>query len=239
MSARQFRGHVCVYCSVRPAVTGDHVFARGFFLPTARDHLPQAPACDHCNNLKSRLELYVASVLPFGGRHAHSKEHLQNLVSPRLEGNRRLHRTLAEGRAVAEVFDGVQPRRTMTIPIDSSRVCELFGMIARALVLQEWGAYFGAEDGATATFLTKRGEVYFEKLLNSASADRTTHKEVGDGTFRYWGAHVEGSPSKSIWKFQLFGGAQLAGDLAHPMEIASSVGVITGRRKVVEPPPRY
>lgn len=238
MSARQFRGKTCVYCSSRPAVTGDHVFARGFFLPTARANLPQVPTCDHCNNVKSHIEQYLASVLPFGGRHQHRAEHLEMFVPRRLEKNQRLHRSLAEGRTTAITFERGEHRQAMVVPIDGERVCELFGMIARALVWYEWSACLGPDDGSTTTFLTSRGEVYFEKLLNSAVPSRLVHKGVGADTFRYWGAHVDGVPSMSIWKFQIFGGAQLAGDSKNPMEKASAIGVITGPRRLVEDPPR-
>ena len=45
---------------------GDHVIARGFFLPSERGELPQVPACKQCNNEKSRIEHHLTTVLPFG-----------------------------------------------------------------------------------------------------------------------------------------------------------------------------
>jgi len=55
MRSKKFAGELCVYCNSRPAVVPDHVFARKFFLLNKRGNLPQVPACDQCNNEKSRL----------------------------------------------------------------------------------------------------------------------------------------------------------------------------------------
>jgi 5-methylcytosine-specific restriction endonuclease McrA len=74
--SKKFKGKTCAYCGEREAITGDHVFAREFFLPSDRADLPQAPICGECNNEKSKLEHYLTTVLPFGGRHPASAENL-------------------------------------------------------------------------------------------------------------------------------------------------------------------
>ena len=66
VSSRQHKGKLCVYCSARPATTGDHIFAREFFPIKKRGNLPQAPTCDRCNTAKSKLEGCLTTVLPFG-----------------------------------------------------------------------------------------------------------------------------------------------------------------------------
>jgi hypothetical protein len=43
--SKKFKGKTCAYCGEREAITGDHVFAREFFLPSDRADLPQAPIC--------------------------------------------------------------------------------------------------------------------------------------------------------------------------------------------------
>ncbi len=69
MGSKRYRGKRCVYCGRDGAAdTGDHVIARGFFLPSERDQLPQVPACNQCNNEKSRIEHHLLTVLPFGTR---------------------------------------------------------------------------------------------------------------------------------------------------------------------------
>ena len=74
--SKKFKSQRCAYCAEREAVTGDHIFAREFFLPSARANLPQAPICEQCNNEKSKLEHYLTTVLPFGGRHSASPKTL-------------------------------------------------------------------------------------------------------------------------------------------------------------------
>jgi len=97
MSKRFKSGELCVYCSKLPAVTGDHIFARKFFVESARANLPQAPVCATCNNEKSELEHYLTAVLPFGGRHPDALENLVSMVPKRLQRNAKLHRVLSAG----------------------------------------------------------------------------------------------------------------------------------------------
>jgi|SRR6516165_636442 hypothetical protein len=92
MRRKQFAGQLCVYCNSNPAVVPDHVFAREFFLVNQRDNLPQVPACDKCNNEKSRLEHHLTALLPFGGSHADALTNLETMVPKRLAKNARLHR---------------------------------------------------------------------------------------------------------------------------------------------------
>lgn len=95
--SKKFKEELCAYCGERSAVTGDHIFAREFFLTEDRADLPQAPICTQCNNEKSKLEHYLTTVLPFGGRHASSAENLGSIVPKRLARNAKLHRELAIG----------------------------------------------------------------------------------------------------------------------------------------------
>jgi hypothetical protein len=55
------------------------------------------PACRPCNTAKADLEHYLATVLPFGGRHADAAANLQDLVPQRLAKNLALKRKLATG----------------------------------------------------------------------------------------------------------------------------------------------
>jgi hypothetical protein len=45
------------------------MFAREFFLTDRRAKFPKLPACETCNNVKSKLEHYLTAVPPFGGQY--------------------------------------------------------------------------------------------------------------------------------------------------------------------------
>lgn len=62
---------------------------------THRGAIPHVAACAPCNNAKSALEHYLATVPPFGGNHPLSKPMLGNTVPRRLDKNKKLHRALA------------------------------------------------------------------------------------------------------------------------------------------------
>ena len=112
--SKKFKGKRCAYCAEREAVTGDHIFAREFFLPSARANLPQAPICRECNNEKSKLEHYLTTVLPFGGQHPTSLENLESMVPKRLRKNAKLHRELAAGQQrVFTILTGISGSYTV------------------------------------------------------------------------------------------------------------------------------
>lgn len=87
MGSKRYRGKRCVYCGRDDASdTGDHVIARGFFLPSERGGLPQVPACNRCNNEKSRLEHHLTTVLPFGARQVARSANLCRDASDTMNG---------------------------------------------------------------------------------------------------------------------------------------------------------
>jgi hypothetical protein len=147
-------GTICGYCGVREATTWDHVFARKFFVERRRGNLPQVPACDACNNAKAALEHYLATAMPYGGRHADSSEALA-LVERRLAENRRLQRELAAGME----RDG---ENNLVVPFDSVKLCRLFEFISRGLITYHWGTPLPHTCQAKAVMLTGEGQLLFD-----------------------------------------------------------------------------
>jgi hypothetical protein len=126
--SKRFKGKTCVYCAAAPSTrTGDHVFAREFFIDVRRRNLPKVPACEACNNEKSKLEHYLTAVLPFGGRHADSTENLSTLVTPRLAG---------QGQIWSREGGLIVPVRTL--PVDGEKIGRLFEFITKALLWHHW-----------------------------------------------------------------------------------------------------
>ena len=134
---RKFAGCSCVYCGDHLATTDDHIFARAFFHDSDRDNveLPEVPACEQCNTHKSQLELYAVSVLGFGGRHGSAVKNAYEVAVKRIEKNKKLHRQLQAGfREVWIQENGGVIQRTAALPVDTSRLGELFAYVGRALL---------------------------------------------------------------------------------------------------------
>ena len=94
MSSKRFKEKLCAYCSEKPSVTGDHIFAREFFLGSARGNLPKAPISRECNNEKSKLEHYLTAVLPLPVGMPTPWRILHRWFHVRLQNNAKLHRQL-------------------------------------------------------------------------------------------------------------------------------------------------
>jgi len=232
MSAKRFRGKLCVYCCDRPATTADHIFAREFFVLGTRGNLPQVPACQECNNDKSKLEHYLTAVLPFGGCHADAHENLVNLVPGRLAKNLRLHRELSAGSGRIWRMESGLFRETMTLPIEPKKICALFSHAARALVWHHWGAYLLRDQESEALLLTNFGKEFFARLFTMNAADRVKH-DLGNRTISYSGVQAVDTPQLTIWRIQLYGGMAFSGDPAAPEEVATEIGAITGPKRLV------
>jgi hypothetical protein len=235
--SKKFKGKLCVYCAERPSGSGDHVFAREFFLPKDRHNLPKVPACSECNEAKSELEHYLTSVLPFGGRHEGAKANLETMVPPRVKKNRKLRRRLANGIATVWSEEGEQLLvPTMTLPIEPDRFEALFALIARGLIWHHWGTYLTREHSVRAILLTTSGERLFDRYLFGMKAHDRVSANLGNGTFVYEGAQGIDCPQLSVWCFSAFGGAKLGGDPKAPDETSSRIDVLTAPTHVFRNP---
>lgn len=232
MSSKRFRGKLCVYCCERPATTADHIFAREFFLPSTRDNLPQVPACEPCNNEKSKLEHYLTAVLPFGGRHADAHENLVNLVPGRLAKNLRLNRELHAGRGRIWYFEHGLFQQTMTLPIEPNKVSGFFSYAARALAWHHWKTYLLPEHKSEALLLSHFGRDYFGRIFTMNAANRV-QQDLGNRAVSYGGVQAVDTPQLTLWRIQLYGGIAFSGDPAAPNVVATEIGAITGPRRLV------
>jgi hypothetical protein len=220
--SKRFKGEQCVYCSTRPSFTGDHVFARQFFLESDRANLPQAPICKECNDEKSKLEHYLTVLLPFGGRHRQAVENLTSMVPKRLQRNVKLHRQLAESKL------------DHAIPLEGDKLEELFALIARGLIWHHWRVYLDDEQHAIHTaMLTPKGTRLYDELLFTREARDRVAVSVGGGTFRYEGLQGTDDPALTGWRFSIYGGLTVSeGDAGKPL--AAQLVVVTGPRALVQ-----
>jgi len=231
MSARRFRGMVCVYCSERPAYTGDHVFARSFFLERTRADLPQVPTCEPCNLRKADLERYLTTVLPFGGIHADAHANLVELVPRRLTNNLRLARELDGGRRPIWVRDSAAVYVGMTIPVDPEQVVALFAMVGRALAWFHWQTYLASEHDADALMLTPFGQHYFDRLFGMNARERV-QRDLANGAVSYRGVQAVDTPQLTLWRITFYGGMLFSGDPTAPEATTREIAIITGPRRL-------
>ena len=235
--SKRFKDKTCIYCLTNPSIrSGDHVFAREFFLEARRANLPKVPACDNCNNDKSSLEHYLTAVLPFGGRHRDALVNLRTMVPDRLGNNARLQRALASG-TTTELTEEMPGARvpTIALPFDSDRLHRLFAYIVRGLLWHHWRVTLTADHDAVIMSLTKFGESTYSQFLGMNARNRV-RADIGGGTFLYEGAQGTDYPEFSIWAFCIYGGVKLSGDPTAPQEEVSRVGAITASKSFLRSP---
>jgi hypothetical protein len=230
---KKFKGKTCVYCGTqKSSQTGDHVFARKFFLPDKRNDLPQVPACERCNREKSELEHYLTAVLPFGGRHKDAHTNLEKMASRRLEKNLRLARQIAYGRENIWSKENSLFQLSMKIPIDSSKINKLFCFIVKGLLWHHWNVLLTSNTFIRAGCLMKVAEIAFQNFFDR-NANQRVNIDLGNGTIHYEGAQGIDNPELSIWKFSVYGGLKLGDDPRVPSETTRLIWGLNGRNKII------
>lgn len=207
--SKRFKNKTCAYCARDGAsTTADHVLAREFFPVRFRQDLPQVPSCARCNNDKSRLEHYLATVLPFGSRLPDAAVTLESLAPRRLRKNLRLARELSAGQEdfwrIANNTVTVQT----TLPFDSETMSAYLCYVTRGLACFHFkialppgifvgaGAFSPTADDMFATWLARR-------------RGRVVQNELGNGIFHYAGIQATDNPGISVWQYAWFGGLEL------------------------------
>jgi hypothetical protein len=230
--SKRFKGKTCVYCAAAPStMTGDHVFAREFFLDVHRANLPKVPACETCNNEKSKLEHYLTAVLPFGGRHTDSAKNLSTLVAPRLARNAKLYNSLSAGRGQTWSREGGLLVPVSTLPIEGDRIGRLFELIIKGLLWHHWNVILKpGRHGLWAGILTTTG-IQVHRAFFAMNGNARISANLGDGTFTYEGLQGTDIPEMSVWVFNVYGGLKLSGDPQSPHEECSIIGGVTATRE--------
>jgi len=227
MGSKIYKGKLCVYCLTRQSVCGDHIFSRKFFLPPRRDSLPQVPSCDPCNNEKSKLEHYLTTLLPFGGRHSDAKENLETTVSNRLAKNARLHNHLKKNQGRVISLENGTYKHTMSLPFESEKLILLFTYVTRGLVWYHWKTILTDEHEIRVLLLSDRGDQLFDQFFRVNAAQRLT-ADLGNGTFFYEGAPSIDPEQLTLLRFRIYSGLVLAGDPNTPAARPTMIGSLIG-----------
>lgn len=223
---KKYKGMTCVYCDEHISVTADHIFAREFFLESKRTNLPQVPACDGCNNEKSKLEHYLTALLPFGGNHEKAKENLATMVPKRLARNKKLHGKLRQG--MIQFENGKS--KDMLLPMKGDAVTDLFSYIAKGTTWFHWKTIIARDSYVKSMVLTETGLEYFRYLLSLQSRNQIQN-DVGDSTFSYVGTQATDPDQMTVWVFRIYGGLSMKSK-EFPKAVANCIGVITGPSEI-------
>lgn len=229
--SKKYVGKTCVYCAEATSTSGDHVFAREFFLKAHRGNLPQVPACDVCNRVKSELEHYFVTLLPFGARHPAAEKNLREQVPRRIAKNRKLQRNLAAGWGRAWSKERGVYVSTATLPVDSAKLQSLFALIVKGLIWFHWKTLLGQGHFIEVMALTEVGERFFEERVFGLNASARVDVKLGDGTVRYEGVQGVDVAEITAWRIFFYGGLRF-GDPQSPGEVSSTISAWTGPESV-------
>jgi hypothetical protein len=220
----KFSGEICIYCNNAPAQSRDHAVGKKFFLVERRDNLPEVPACEKCNNAKSKFENYLMIVLPFGAKHKDARANLLKLVQPRLENK-------ANAKLLRKLKTGYARSGGTSIPLNHEPLEKLFAMIAKALAWRHFGVRLGEGHSAIASLFTNEGETWVNRML--ASEKNRVSGNLGEGTFTFEGVQSEKYPGLTMWRFRIYGGVDFGGD-PNVHGAASLAVAVTGRLEMIQ-----
>lgn len=200
---------MCAYCGIPGSSTsGDHVLARAFALKRHRAKLPQVPACDRCNNEKSKLETQLTPILPFGGRHLDAFENITTLVPPRLAKNAALAASLNLSPSWLPGPSGLWAK-TSTVQIPADEIERLVVYWVRGLSSYHWGVHFSGDFDFDVGLPTGDGLIAAEQVFGHKADNRVSNRIGGDALI-YEGV-LDKEPLCCAWKISIYGGLTLGG----------------------------
>ncbi len=231
--SKKYKGKLCAYCCKELSVTGDHVFAREFFLIDKRTNLPKVPSCKKCNNDKSEIEHYLTALLPFGGRHKDAHETLSGMIPKRLRKNVPLHKKLAAKQAyiLTKRQSGLFSP-SMVLPINFEALVTLFKFIVKGLANYYWGVHLNDDVLIEVMALTPAGERFYEERFFRLNCKARVTVTLGENTFWYEGVQGVDCPEITVWRFSVYNGLQLTGDSESPDVISSVIGAHSGPKYI-------
>lgn len=232
--SKKFRDKLCVYCRVNKSTTADHVFPREFFQIEHRGGLPKVPACESCNNEKSKLEHYLTTVLPFGGTHVDAKQALSVDTAKRLKRNNKLSDQLKNSvKNIRIKSDSGVIETRLGVGFDSSMLHELVGYIGRGLMWHHWGAYLPTDSANKVFTPSETGIEFIHALFNLSTNYRVKTTSLGVDTIRYKGVMSESDRGLSVWAIQIFGGLTVMEENSNTIFTSSFVVMVTGRPEML------
>lgn len=215
MASKKYKNKTCAYCGeTAVSQSGDHVFAKEFFLERDRGNLPQVPACVDCNNKKSGLETYLLQLLPLGANHPAAHETVRTLMPKRVahHANKSLREVLNGPVTKAFLIDQSGHRQQrIAVYIDANKLKDWCGLVARGLAYFHWGVVtpgYSVEVKPLGPEVERDILAFASRLQNGGR----TEESIGNGTFKYRGFKCADDEPGSIWLIDLYGRMPIGGD---------------------------
>ncbi len=183
------------------------MIARQFIPLNKRAYLPKVPSCKKCNNIKSKLEIYLTAILPFGSNAPDAKEMLETMVPPRLENNFKLKKSLQAGASGVWVkSEGSEIiQRSMTLPIEGKKLIELLRMIIKGFSFYHWKVIVPQNYKIDVYALPLDGLIHFrDKIEPHFLKENSVEGNIGEGCFIYIGAKHAAIPTMSCWEMSFY-----------------------------------
>jgi hypothetical protein len=230
MASKKYIGKACAYCAhAGSSKTADHVVARQFFLEKDRRNLPQVPACETCNSMKSTLENYALTVLPLGSRHCDARAYSAANIERRLKHNDPIRRDLTlDTSGMWEMHSSGILVPIKSVNVDQEKLSALFGLITKGLFMFYWGIPLHQKWFPDVTIISpERENIVFRTLISHMGQNlEAVRGNLGRGTLVYEG--VRGLTRKwySLWQFTVFGKLQF-GNARIPDRAFTRLSVVT------------
>lgn len=224
---KRFKSGICAYCG-EPGDTADHVFARTFLPEALRGNLPQVAACASCNGEKSKLEHYLATILPFGGNHPLSLPMLEQQGQRRLAKNRKLHRELGAGQVPVQWIGAGTEQSSFGIPYHHDRLLDYLRYIAKGLARAHWNCTIPGSYAVSTGLVTQGQDAILRNLFVGRSANYA-RGNLGNGLILYEGKQAIDDPSLTMWRFLLYGG-MIFSDNDAVLDVPRDLWAITAKK---------
>lgn len=230
--SKKYKGKLCVYCAEKTATTADHVVAREFFDIKRRANLPKVPACVECNNLKSQIEHYLISVLPFGSNHISAQEIFTSSAEKRLNRNLKLKRHLSDEKSKKWTQYGSNLYTLNTqLPVNPKAIIRLFEYIAQGLLFNHTKVVLGLDYFVNAVPITDDGYKQFHARFIGDEKVGVVSGSLANGGFSYTGRYVGEYPEMSVWFMKLYDGIKLIDKEGN--DSSNHIFALTGHNRIL------
>ena len=146
-------------------------------------------------------------------QHPDALSNLAEMVAPRLAKNKRLHRIIAQNASPVwtQTKSGLR-LRSMSVPFEPEKLEGLFRCIVRGLLFHHWGVRLTDQHSLDVMLIASGSLSFFDRLMQMSAKGRVS-SNLGNGTFLYEGIQGTDNDAISVWRFSIYGGLKMAGDL--------------------------